>query len=89
MARFELNAIEGTNFGGLSASADALFELGLMYASGREVEPDLVNAHKWFSLAVARGNGQARGYRKEISQEMSRKEISRAQRLAREWLANH
>ncbi len=89
MARFELNAIGSNNFGGRSVSVDALFELGLMYACGREAEPDLVSAHKWFSLAAARGHIQARDYRKEISQEMSRQEIASAHRLSREWLAKH
>lgn len=50
---------------------------------------DLVEAHKWFNLAAMRGNEDARQYRSEISREMSRVQVSRAQRLAREWLARH
>ncbi len=50
---------------------------------------DLVEAHKWFNLAAMRGNDDARQYRSEISREMSRVQVSRAQRLAREWLARH
>jgi TPR repeat protein len=53
------------------------------------VELDLVEAHKWFNLAAMRGNDDARQYRSEISREMSRVQVSRAQRLAREWLARH
>ncbi|MEE9587132.1 MAG: hypothetical protein V3V97_03815 [Hyphomicrobiaceae bacterium] len=89
MARLELTAVEGATCGGLSTSPDALFELGLMYSSGRDVDPDLIAAHKWFNLAALRGNKQAREYRSEISQEMSRREIAKAQRLAREWLAKY
>ena len=34
------------------SGADALFELGLMYCAGRDVEVDLIEAHKWFNLAA-------------------------------------
>jgi len=60
-----------------------------MYCVGRDVELDLVEAHKWFNLAAMRGNEDARRYRFEISREMSKVEISRAQRRAREWIARH
>jgi TPR repeat protein len=68
---------------------DALFELGLMYCAGRDVELDLVSAHKWFNLAAMRGNADAKRYRMEISGEMSKSEIAEAQRQAREWLSRH
>lgn len=89
MARLEFNSHgieESSAHGGTS---DALFQLGLMYCVGREVEADLVEAHKWFNLAAMRGNEDAKRYRLEISRDMSRAEISRAQRLAREWIATH
>ena len=70
-------------------ATDALFELGLMYCAGRDVTLDLVEAHKWFNLAAMRGNAEARRYRVEIAREMSKPEIARAQRLAREWTAVH
>lgn len=70
-------------------SSDALYELGLMACSGRAGRIDLVEAHKWFNLAAMRGNAQARRMRLELSEEMSRADISRAQRRAREWLSLH
>jgi hypothetical protein len=70
-------------------SADDLFELGLMYCAGRDVELDLVKAHKWFNLAAMRGSEAARRYRMEIGRELSRVEMARAQRLAREWIAKN
>jgi TPR repeat protein len=70
-------------------SADALFELGLMYCAGRDVEMNLVAAHKWFNLAAMRGNAEAKTYRMEIAREMSRQEVAEAQRQAREWLRKH
>jgi TPR repeat protein len=73
----------------VDASGEALYELGMMYAAGRTVQLDLVLAHKWFNLAAMRGNDDAKRYRFEISREMSKPQISRAQRLAREWISKH
>ena len=50
---------------------------------------DLIEAHKWFNLAALRGNEEAKRHRLEISKEMSRDDVSRAQKLAREWIATH
>ncbi len=89
MARFEftsLNIVESAAAGG---APDALFELGLMYCAGREVEVDFVTAHKWFNIAALRGNTEAKRYRSELAAEMSRVQVARAQKLAREWIARH
>jgi len=64
----------------------AQFQLGLMYATGEEIPQDLVLAHKWLNLAATRGSGDATTLRSEITQEMSRKDVMTAQRLARDWL---
>jgi TPR repeat protein len=72
-----------------AASADVLFELGLMYAAGREGGIDLVAAHKWFNLAAARGRHDAVTRRREIADQMSDVEIALAQREARAWLTTH
>jgi TPR repeat protein len=72
-----------------AATPDALYQLGLQYCLGLDVELDLVAAHKWFNLAALRGNSDARRMRGEISSEMSRDEIAIAQREAREWLRHH
>ncbi len=89
MARMELvaddimeGAVDGKN-------GDALFELGLMYSVGRDVEQNLVLAHKWFNLAAVRGNQDAKQYRTELAQEMSKADVAMAQRMAREWLSMH
>jgi uncharacterized protein len=80
------DAIEGAAQAG---APEALFQLGLMYCAGREVDPDLVLAHKWFNLAALRGLDEAKRYRAEVARELSRAEIAHAQKLAREWLARH
>jgi TPR repeat protein len=87
MARFDFSAhdvVDVASQGG--GGADALFQLGLMYCAGRDVELDLVEAHKWFNLAALRGNDEAKVYRLELSREMTKKEIAAAQKSAREWL---
>lgn len=86
MARMEISDVNKAELTARSATPDALFNLGLMYSSGRERSPDLVSAHKWFNLAAMQGNAPARDYRSEISREMSSDEIAEAQRQAREWL---
>jgi TPR repeat protein len=70
-------------------SADAMFELGMMYSSGREAPTDLVTAHKWFNLAAMKGHADATRLRREIAAEMLDAEIGQAQRAARDWLKAH
>lgn len=72
-----------------TGAPDGLFELGMLYATGRDVDMDLVTAHKWFNLAAARGNASALNYRLELSREMTADQISEAQRQAREWIQTH
>lgn len=69
------------------ATADILFELGMMYCIGRDVAQDYVTAHKWFNLAALKGSKPAREYRRELAQEMSSAQIAEAQRQARAWLS--
>lgn len=86
MARFDVTSLDTVETAAEAGMPDALFALGLMYCSGRGVPFDLVEAHKWFNLAAARGNDEARHYRSEIARELSRNEISDAQRRARAWV---
>lgn len=71
------------------ATADALFELGMMYCIGQGSEQDYVAAHKWFNLAALKGSDAARQYRCELAREMSAAQVAEAQRLARDWLTVH
>jgi TPR repeat protein len=74
---------------GSTAQADILFELGLMYAAGRDCEPDMVAAHKWFNIAAIKGSDRAAVMRAELASSMSKVEIARALREAREWMTTH
>ena len=89
MALFEASQLDGSTRAAAGGSADALYQLGLMYAAGRDVTMDLVAAHKWLNIAAARGNLDARRMRTELSIEMSRAEIIEAQRQARQWMVRH
>jgi len=89
MARVELPEFAEAGLGQAPASADTMFELGMMYSSGRSVPIDLVTAHKWFNLAAMKGHGEAARLRREISIEMLDAEIGQAQRAARDWLKAH
>lgn len=89
MARIALSEIEKAEVAAKYGAAEALFDLGLAYSTGRDVAQDLVDAHKWFNLAAMRGNEAAREYRSEIARELSSVQIAEAQRKAREWLQSH
>jgi uncharacterized protein len=88
MARMDVWS-EQADRGAQTGGPDVLFELGMQYSTGRDVEPDLVMAHKWFNLAALRGNDSAKLHRLELAQVMSAAEIAEAQRQAREWLSTH
>jgi len=88
MARFEMLEA-GVGAMGATAQADILFELGMMYATGRDCETDLVAAHKWFNIAAIKGSIRAAELRSEMSATMSKTEIAKALREAREWMTVH
>ncbi|RLP25335.1 sel1 repeat family protein [Mesorhizobium sp. YM1C-6-2] len=86
MARFEM--LE-QGFGSAGAQADILFELGMMYATGRDCDTDIVAAHKWFNIAAIKGSVRAAELRSELSATMSKADIAKALREAREWMTMH
>jgi len=88
MARFEM-VDAGVGAMGATAQADILFELGMMYATGRDCGVDLIAAHKWFNIAAIKGSLRAAELRSELSATMSKPEIAKALREAREWMTVH
>lgn len=58
---------------------DGFVSLGLSLSGDSASADDLVQAHKWFSLAAMRGSRQARVHRLELSLRMDGDQISRAQ----------
>lgn len=68
-------------------SVAALYDLGVAFSTGSHgVACDLVEAHKWFNIAAARGHEEAAWCRADVSEEMTARDIAEAQRRAREWL---
>jgi TPR repeat protein len=66
----------------------ALYDLGVIYSTGSHgAACDLIEAHKWFNLAAAKGHEEASWCRADVSDEMTAREIAEAQRRARQWLA--
>ena len=69
-------------------NAGACFDLGVAFSTGSNGAPcDMIEAHKWFNLAAARGHEEAAHCRADISDEMTAREIAEAQRRARQWLS--
>ena len=73
-----------------NGDVDALFELGIVFSTGRGgTQVDLIEAHKWFNLAALKGRKDAVTLRQEVAGQMSDAEISAAQREARAWVSAH
>lgn len=60
---------------------DAQYAAGLIYAEGRGVEPDLVQAFFWLTQAVERGDADAEKLRGVVAAQMSDAEFGEARRL--------
>lgn len=88
MARFEMLEAGFGDIGNMT-QADILFELGMMYATGRDCEVDMIAAHKWFNIAAIKGSDRAVELRGEIAAAMTKMELARALREAREWMTMH
>ena len=59
-----------------------------MYANGKGVPRDYVQAYKWYNLAAAQGNaisGTASLVVEELEEKMTPEKIAEAKRLSREW----
>ena len=73
-----------------NGEVSALYDLGVVYSTGSHgVSCDLIEAHKWFNLAAAKGHEEASWCRADISDEMTAREIAEAQRQARQWLTSN
>lgn len=88
MARFEMHNSEMATMGG-EAKADVFCDMGLMYATGRGCDQDLVSAHKWLNIAAIKGCERAAELRADLAQSMSKTDLALALRAAREWMTMH
>ena len=67
----------------------AQYNMGVMYGDGRGVQQDFVLAHMWLSLAATNGHQGAAFGRDQVAARMTPADLSKAQRLAREWMEKH
>ena len=87
MARYDMNNTNAAMGG--ETQADTFCEMGLMYATGRGCDLDLVAAHKWLNIAAIKGSERAALLRGELSRSMTKMELAKALRAAREWMTMH
>ena len=88
MARFEIHDLDTAVMGG-ETRAEVFCEMGLMYATGRDCDLDLVAAHKWLNVAAVKGSDRAAALRAELAGTMSKPDLAHALRQAREWMTMH
>ena len=88
MARLEMHNAEMATMGG-DNNADVFCEMGLMYATGRGCNVDLVAAHKWLNIAAIKGNDRAAELRADVAATMDKMQLAEALRAAREWMTVH
>jgi TPR repeat protein len=88
MARFDIQNASNATMGGENR-ADVFCEMGLMYATGRGCDVDLIAAHKWLNIAAIKGSDRAAALRADLAAAMSKLELAAALRAAREWMTMH
>jgi TonB family protein len=71
------------------------FNVGSMYAGGRGISPNYVQAYKWLSLSIAGSANKedplkkAKRLRESIAKKMTSQQIEEAEQLAREWESSY
>lgn len=71
---------------GAHSLPDDLYRTGLAFATGTGTEIDLVEAHKWFNLAAAKGHEEAKVQRQEMAEMLTTDEVKVALQAARDWI---
>jgi TPR repeat protein len=86
---YDVEAVRWYRLAAEQGYGDAQLNLAVMYELGEGVPQDYVLAYMWLNLAVAQGNEAAQNSKDRVEQRMTREQISEAQRLSIEWLAEH
>ena len=66
-------------------NALAQANLGVMYADGRGVVKDEVEAYKWYLLSGAQGDGEAKKWIEIMVRVLTPAQRAEGQKIAREW----
>ena len=88
MAHFDAQTAEMATMRG-DTQPDVFRILGLMYATGRGCDQNLVEAHKWLNIAAIKGCDRAVNLRANLAAAMSKQQLAEALRDAREWMTCH
>jgi TPR repeat protein len=65
--------------------AEAQFNFGSMFANGKGVSKNYVEAYAWWSIAAAQGREDAKKYKGTIEKRMTRDLLAKGQELAAEY----
>jgi TPR repeat protein len=65
--------------------ARAQYEIAGMYEAGQGVDKNVIEAHKWYSLAAGQRYEDAKKRKKKLAKTMTPEEIALAEMWAREW----
>ncbi|TVP87894.1 MAG: sel1 repeat family protein [Thioalkalivibrio sp.] len=82
------SAVHYARIGAEAGHPDMQAWLASLHARGEFVSQDLVEAHKWASLAASGGNQPGEQMRQQIAAELSDAELNEARRRAFEWLSD-
>ena len=89
MARFDFQNTETAAMMGGENRAEIFCDMGLMYATGRGCDVDLIAAHKWLNIAAIKGSERAAALRADLAAAMNKSDLATALRDAREWMTLH
>ena len=87
--RDHAEAFKWYRFAANQGVADAQLNLGVMYGNGYGVIQDYTRALMWWTIAASQGDGTARKNRDIVENKISPADVSKARKLAREWMDKH
>jgi len=67
----------------------AMNSMGYFYEKGIVVDPDIVTAHMWYNLAASQGHGDAMRARNVLNEQLSSVQMTKAQKMAKDWNRAH
>jgi TPR repeat protein len=86
-ASWHVKSAEEPSYGNRLKARSSMLSLGNMYYKGQGVLQDYVRAHMWWNTAASRGDKEGAKDRDRLAKKMTPADISKAQRMARDWVA--
>jgi TPR repeat protein len=80
-------AVKWTLLAAEQGFVNAQFTLGLVYENGLGTPQDNVYGHMWYHIASSNGSINASEHRNGVESRMTKEEITKAQKLAKECLS--